>query len=88
MPSLIEELQHKQQLLINFKKLTIKVLDYLPNVITNSFHSKGYNIFSSEAAGILKYTRPVNESLFLHDSNIFSENMRILLTYQRRNING
>ena len=73
MNSLIEDLQTKKTSLVEFKSITTRILDYLPNVISTYTDHSDYRIFSSNIANTQKYVRPVNIKLFIFDSSSFSQ---------------
>lgn len=72
MASLIVDLQEKKTTLADFENLTIRILDYLPNVISDEVTEKnGYNIHVSKSAGITKFLRPINHRLFIYSADEF-----------------
>ena len=71
MLSLDKALKEKKESLSEFSELTIRILNYLPNVVTSSKDKGEYTIHSSQMAGTLKYIRPINKKLFIYDSGIF-----------------
>ena len=75
MLSLSLDLQSQKISLSEFKKITIRVLDYLPNVLSG-FREKGdYNIHLSSVAGTTKFIRPINKRLFIYSSEDFKRKM-------------
>ncbi len=71
--ALAEDLQSKKTSIIDFKTLTVSVLNYLPAVLT-SYKDKGdYRIYLNEQAGVRKFIRPINMRLFISDSLSFEE---------------
>jgi hypothetical protein len=71
MASLSEDLQMPQNTLAEFAQLTVRILNYLPEVITSTIEANGYSISSQEMAGTVKYLRPINNKLFISDSTVF-----------------
>ncbi len=86
--SLDKVLQEKKETFTEFKEVAIQVLNYLPNVI-NKFQIKNdYKLFSSNIAGTIKYTRPVNRILFIEDALELSNKIEKLDSIFRRIKNG
>ena len=79
MPSLAEDLQTPKRSLLEFKEVTLRVLHYLPSVITKHDEKKGYSINSSLTAGSLKYLRPLKDDLFISDPATFEREFQSLL---------
>lgn len=74
MSSLINDLQEKKTTLADFENLTVRVLDYLPNVVSEEVIEKnGYNIHVSKLAGTTKYIRPINHRLFIYSAADFKK---------------
>ena len=71
MLALNTDLQKQKITLSQFEDLTIRVLEYLPNVLSDSNEKNGYNIHSSEIAGTIKYLRPINQRLFIYSADEF-----------------
>jgi hypothetical protein len=71
MISIGEDLQLVKNNLTDFKDITVRVLEYLPNVLSNSKIKNNYIIYVSHSAGTTKYIRPINKSLFILKSNDF-----------------
>jgi hypothetical protein len=71
MASLHLDLQEKKTSLAEFENLTIRILDYLPNVLSEFKEKNGYKIHSSHIAGTTKYIRPINQRLFIYSSEDF-----------------
>jgi len=63
-----KDLQKSKNSLDEFAEITIRVLNHLPNVLSNEKIKGKYTIYSSIIAGNEKYVRPIN-----HDLIIFSE---------------
>lgn len=72
MISLDKDLQTTKQNLKEFKKITERVLIYLPNVISQSEFKGNYKISSSNLAGTTKYLRPLNMNLFIDNPQNFA----------------
>lgn len=71
MLALNKDLQEQKNTLAEFESLTIRVLEYLPNVLSDSNEKNGYNIHSSQIEGTTKYIRPINQRLFIYSANDF-----------------
>jgi len=78
MISLDKDLQEVKNNLAEFEEITIRVLQYLPNVLSNSKEKNGYIIYSSQIAGTTKYVRPINTKMFLKDTEAFSDSFKSL----------
>ncbi len=72
MVSLDKDLQTKKKTLEDFRSITIRVLQYFPNVRSVRNEKNGYFIWSSVMAGTTKYVRPINQKLFIDDVDEFS----------------
>ena len=72
MISLDKDLQQVKSNITQFEEITLRVLQYLPNVLSNSEEKNDYTIYSSQIAGTIKYVRPINRKLFLKNTNDFS----------------
>lgn len=62
-----KDLQKKKNDLSEFLTLSVRILDYLPNVISKKEIKNSYIIYSSSIAGSIKYLRPINSKLFIDD---------------------
>jgi hypothetical protein len=71
MISLSQDLQEKKNSLAEFENITVRVLEYLPNVLSEFKMKSGYNIHSSQIAGTTKYVRPINQRLFIYSPEDF-----------------
>lgn len=71
MISLSQDLQEKKNSLVEFENITVRVLDYLPNVLSEFKVKNGYKIHSSQIAGTTKYVRPINQRLFIYSPEDF-----------------
>ena len=65
------DLRLQKQSIDDFGKITIRVLDYLPNVLSGYEEKNGYRIHSSLIAGTTKFIRPINQRLFIYSPNDF-----------------
>ena len=83
MTPLDKDLQKVKRSLVEFGEITERVLQYLPNVLSNSEIKNDYLIFSSEIAGTTKYIRPINKNLFLSNLDDFKVNYDKLNTIFR-----
>ncbi len=57
MKSLQEDLQTPKQNLDEFADVTKRVLDYLPNIVSERVETRDYTILSSVVAGTTKFAR-------------------------------
>lgn len=73
MMPLDKDLQKTKNSIDDFYDITLRILNYFPNVINNSFEKGDYVISSSNIAGTIKFIRPVNRKLFIQDKVIFEE---------------
>ncbi|MDQ3022378.1 MAG: hypothetical protein M3R36_17695 [Bacteroidota bacterium] len=71
MSSLNQDLQQRIISLNEFGKLTIRILDYLPNILSAYLKKGDYRIYSSKIAEATKYLRPINEKFFIFNSTEF-----------------
>ena len=78
MSSLINDLQEKKNTFFEFENLTVRILEYLPNVLSEDVKEKnGYNIHFSQNAGTLKFIRPINQRLFIYSPEIFKVKLAV-----------
>jgi len=68
-----KDLQTTKCDLEEFGKITRRVLQYLPNVVSSFEEKNNYRIYSSTIAGTKKYIRPINKTLFIESEHEFSE---------------
>lgn len=73
-----KDLQEVKGNITEFGEIAKRVLQYLPNVLSNAKEKNDYIIYSSEIAGTTKYIRPINQNLFLNDINDFDTNFKQL----------
>lgn len=71
MISLEQDLQKTKQNIDQFGEITIRVLQYLPAIVSGSIVKNNYVIHSSQSAGTIKYVRPINSKLFLDNPEDF-----------------
>ncbi|MDL2122849.1 MAG: hypothetical protein LWX51_07140 [Deltaproteobacteria bacterium] len=64
MKSLPEDLQTPKQNLDEFADVTKRVLDYLPNIVSERIETRDYTILSSVVAGTTKFARPLNNKWY------------------------
>lgn len=84
MISLEKDLQKQKHSIYEFEKITIRILEYLPNVLSDYKEKGGYKIHSSYSAGTTKYIRPINQRFFIYSASDFTTkfNALINLTYK------
>ncbi len=75
-----KDLQITKKTLKEFGEISLRVLQYLPNVLSHFEVKSNYIIFSSEIAGTIKYVRPINKNLFIKNPPDFKENFERLQT--------
>ena len=68
-----EDLQKQKNSMPEFERITVRVLEYLPNVLNEFNEKSGYKIHSSLIAGTTKYIRPINQRLFIYSPNDFKK---------------
>lgn len=79
MKSLQEDLQTPKQNLDEFADVTKRVLDYLPNIVSERVETRDYTILSSVVAGTTKFARPVNNNLFINKIEEFKKSYKLFL---------
>ena len=84
MKPLSEDLQTPKQNLDEFADITKRVLDYLPNIVSERVATRDYTILSSVVAGTTKFARPVNNILFINKIEEFEKNYKSFLEILRR----
>lgn len=72
MASLAEELQTPLGSLEGSINLSIRVLSFLPDLVSSYIDKRGYRIYASQTGGTIKYVRPINKKLIYLDP----DNMR------------
>lgn len=75
-----KDLQKQKHSLDEFRDITIRVLDYIPNVLSNTEEKGDYVIHSSTIAGNIKYLRPINKRIFISDKDFFLDYYSKLLS--------
>lgn len=78
MLSLDKDLQAQKQNIKQFGEITLRVLNYLPNVLSKAEHKNNYTIYSSEIAGTKKFLRPINNNLFIKKPDDFENSFEQL----------
>lgn len=74
-----KDLQERKSSLPEFESVVIRVLSYLPNVVSGNEEYSGYMLYFSQSAGIKKHVRPINKNLFIMDPIKFSSEMKSFL---------
>ena len=88
MKSLPEDLQTPKQNLDEFADVTKRVLDYLPNIVSERVETRDYTILSSVVAGTTKFARPVNNNLFINKIDEFKKSYKLFLEALKQIKNG
>ena len=73
MSSLSEDLQKTKNNIQQFKDITVRVLNYIPDVLNEESEFNGYQICSSNIAGTRKSVRPFRDDLFIHNIERFND---------------
>lgn len=71
MSSLAEDLQTSKKTITEFADITVRILNHLPNVVSNTLVKNDYKILTSNIAGTTKFVRPINKNLFIENSQDF-----------------
>ena len=74
MTSLSEDLQKTKSDIQQFRDITTRVLNYIPDVLNEESEFNGYQICSSNIAGTRKSVRPFRNDLFIRNASIFNDN--------------
>lgn len=74
MSSLSEDLQKTKSDIQQFRDITTRVLNYIPDVLNEESEFNGYQICSSNIAGTRKSVRPFRNDLFIRNASIFNDN--------------
>jgi len=69
-----KDLQKTKKNIDEFGDVALRVLHYLPNVLSSSEVKNNYVIYSSQIAGTTKYIRPINKTLFFNSPADFTTN--------------
>ncbi|MBW2364249.1 MAG: hypothetical protein JRF25_04045 [Deltaproteobacteria bacterium] len=88
MKSLQEDLQIPKQNLDEFAEVTKRVLDYLPNIVSERVETRDYTILSSVVAGTTKFARPVNNNLFINKIDEFKKSFKLFIEALKQIKNG
>lgn len=76
MNSLSEDLQKPKNSIEEFKEITRRVLNYIPDVLNEESEFSGYIICSSNIAGTRKSIRPFRDDLFLRSTKTFDKDFK------------
>jgi len=68
-----QDLKVKKHNLLEFKNITLRVLQYLPAVISSHEEKNDYKLHFSYNTGLKKYLRPLNSNLFIYDAAEFNK---------------
>ena len=79
MKSLPDELQTPKQNSDKFADVTKRVLDYLPNIVSERVETRDYTILSSVVAGTAKFARLINNNLFIDKIEDFEKRYKLFL---------
>ncbi len=71
-------IQEKKETLEDFRDITLRILNYLPDVLSDYFEKGDYRIYISRLAGTEKYVRPINQRLFISTPNDFVQSFQEL----------
>ena len=83
-----QDLKSVKNSIVEFYDLTIRVLNYLPNVLSGKVIKNDYAIHFSDIAGTKKYIRPINQNLFYYDIEGFKESYNDFLNVFAKVRNG
>jgi hypothetical protein len=73
MSSLSEDLQKTKSDIRQFRDITARVLNYIPDVLNEETEYHDYQICSSNIAGTRKSIRPFRNDLFIRNANLFND---------------
>ncbi len=73
MISLDQDISLKKNNLEDFKDVTLRILNYIPNVLTGQKVKGDYKLHFASQTGQVKWLRPINQILFIYDPDIFLE---------------
>ncbi|MBA7582788.1 hypothetical protein ES708_24725 [subsurface metagenome] len=73
MPSLAEDLQTQKCVMEDFRSIAERVLNYMPEMITEEIDFGNYLICASTTAGNRKTIRPYKKNLFINNPNQFND---------------
>ncbi len=78
MAALDKDLQKNKTCLNDFRDLTLRILQYLPDVISGYEEKKGYRLYYSDMAGTKKHVRPIKTDMFIQEPEEFSKYYELL----------
>lgn len=84
MSSLQKDLQTPKASLNEFAQVTRRVLEYISSIVSKRVSSGGYVILVSEVAGTSKFARPINESLYINNTEQFDSRFASFITIMER----
>ena len=73
MPSLAQDIQTQKCVMEDFRSIAERVLNYMPEMITEEIEYGDYLICSSTTAGTRKTIRPYKKNLFINNPNQFND---------------
>lgn len=76
MNALSSDLQKSKNSIQEFKEITLRVLNYIPDVLNEEKEFGGYIICSSNIAGTKKSIRPFRKELFIRDLKTFERDFK------------
>jgi len=65
--ALIDDLTKPKNFFSDFSGITQRILRYIPDVVSQKEHVRGYTIWSSTIAGSTKFIRPIKDELFIYE---------------------
>lgn len=66
-----EDLQKVKKNIDEFGEIAIRVLQYLPNVLSSTIKKNNYSIHTSKIDATTKFIRPINHDLFIYNDQEF-----------------
>ncbi len=84
MKPLTKDLQTPKKSLDEFSEVTKRVLGHLPDIISEKVTARDYIILSSVMAGTSKFARPINNNLFIFNSQKFDSKYKEFLSIINR----
>ena len=76
MSALAEDLQKQKNSIQEFKEITQRILNYIPDVLNVESKFGGYVICSSNIAGTIKSIRPFKQDLFIREEKTFDKDFK------------